>query len=92
PLSYQRLTKAICVLHNFMDQEGTCSSPPCARGEVCCSAGCFKDGGQQRSAGGEGAVQARGPTMANSYISCVGEPLPHLNWLHIGHSMIRGVF
>ncbi|XP_055767302.1 uncharacterized protein LOC129842698 isoform X2 [Salvelinus fontinalis] len=27
-----------------------------------------------------------------SYISCVGEPLLHLNWLHRGHSMIRDMF
>ncbi|KAM9492837.1 uncharacterized protein ACWYII_004538 isoform 2-T2 [Salvelinus alpinus] len=26
------------------------------------------------------------------YISCVGEPLLHLNWLHRGHSMIRDMF
>ncbi|KAK6297075.1 hypothetical protein J4Q44_G00332170 [Coregonus suidteri] len=26
------------------------------------------------------------------YISCLGEPLPHLNWLHRRHSMIRGMF
>ncbi|XP_071223152.1 uncharacterized protein [Salvelinus alpinus] len=25
-------------------------------------------------------------------ISCVDEPLLHLNWLHRGHSMIRGMF
>ncbi|XP_071223151.1 gelsolin-related protein of 125 kDa-like isoform X1 [Salvelinus alpinus] len=27
-----------------------------------------------------------------SSISCVDEPLLHLNWLHRGHSMIRGMF
>ncbi|KAM9517241.1 uncharacterized protein ACWYII_044303 [Salvelinus alpinus] len=26
------------------------------------------------------------------YISCVSEPLSHLNWLLRGHSMIRGMF
>ncbi|XP_055767304.1 uncharacterized protein LOC129842700 [Salvelinus fontinalis] len=26
------------------------------------------------------------------YLSCVGEPLLHLNWLHRGHSMVRDIF
>ncbi|KAK6310054.1 hypothetical protein J4Q44_G00199350 [Coregonus suidteri] len=48
----QACVKATCVLHNFMRMDTrTCSSPPCARGEVC-SAGCCTDGGQQRSMGG----------------------------------------
>ncbi|XP_055772071.1 proline-, glutamic acid- and leucine-rich protein 1-like isoform X2 [Salvelinus fontinalis] len=31
-------------------------------------------------------------TSKYSYISCVGEPLLHLNWLHRGHSMVRDMF
>ncbi|KAK6320567.1 hypothetical protein J4Q44_G00096740 [Coregonus suidteri] len=45
---------------------------------------------------GEGAVQYKvlcsHLVCTPGYISCVGEPLPHLNWLHRGHSMIRGMF
>ncbi|XP_055769889.1 chemotaxis regulatory protein ChePep-like [Salvelinus fontinalis] len=33
-----------------------------------------------------------GDLIKTSYISCVGEPLQHLNWLHRGHSMIRDMF
>ncbi|KAM9487614.1 uncharacterized protein ACWYII_004751 isoform 1-T1 [Salvelinus alpinus] len=33
-----------------------------------------------------------GDLINTSYISCVGEPLLHLNWLHRGHSMIRDMF
>ncbi|XP_064871877.1 uncharacterized protein LOC135569003 [Oncorhynchus nerka] len=37
-------------------QEGICSSSPCPRGGVCRSAGCFKDGLQQRSKRGNPCV------------------------------------
>ncbi|KAK6303036.1 hypothetical protein J4Q44_G00273910 [Coregonus suidteri] len=46
-----RHVKATCE-DGHEDQEGICSLLLFVRREVCCSAECFKDGGQQRSTGG----------------------------------------
>ncbi|KAM9492790.1 uncharacterized protein ACWYII_004501 isoform 2-T2 [Salvelinus alpinus] len=91
-----RCVKATCVLRNFMRMDTRTRRGSAARRRVPEEeSAALQDVSRMGSNhAAREAIRVReiftSYFFKEGYISCVGEPLLHLNWLHRGHSMIRG--
>ncbi|XP_055766875.1 uncharacterized protein LOC129842363 isoform X1 [Salvelinus fontinalis] len=93
-----RCVKATCVLRNFMRMDTRTRRGSAARRRVPEEESAALQDVSRMESNNAAREAIRVQEIFTSYffkegyISCVGEPLLHLNWLHRGHSMIRDMF